>query len=214
MKEKLLIIGAGNIGGFISYNIADFGDYDVLGFLDDDVSKIGTLMYGRPVLGSVASIDNYLQNGNISVVIGIANPIFKSKIADSLKNKDVHFPNFIASNVWISQQVTLGRGIILYPGVSINYECELQDFVIMNMNCAIGHNCRFEAYATLAPGVNLAGFTWVKTCADIGIGATTIQGIAIGRRARIGGQTMLLKDVPDEAVVVGNPGRIIRGPSI
>ncbi|HEX8563122.1 MAG TPA: acetyltransferase [Flavobacterium sp.] len=210
MKQKLLIIGAGNIGGFISYNIDQFGDYDVLGFLDDDVLKLGTTLYGRRVIGNVDSIDRYIGNDSVAVVIGIANPVFKSRIAQKISPKNVKFPNFIAPGVWISKQVNIGQGNILYPGVSINYECHLGDFVIMNMNCAIGHNCRFDDYATLAPGVNLAGFTSVKTCADIGIGATTIQGVTIGSGARVGGQTMLLKDVPDNAVVVGNPGRIIR----
>ena len=214
MKQKLLIIGAGNIGGFISYNIDEFGDYDVLGFLDDDVAKIGKSLYGREVLGPISAIDKYVADDEISVVIGIANPIFKRKIANFLQSKKVHFPNFIAPTVWLSKQIQLGKGIILYPGVSINYECEISDFVIMNMNCAIGHNCKFDAFSTLAPGVNLAGFSHVMQCADVGIGATTIQGVVIGKESRIGGQTMILNNVPDGATVVGNPARIIRESAI
>ncbi len=210
MSKKLLIIGAGNIGGFISYNSALFGDYEVLGFLDDDPAKTNKVLYGNKVLGAVNTIDKYLENDPLCVVIGIANPVFKSKIAKTLAGKNVDFPNFIAPNVWISNKVGLGRGIILYPGVSINYECILQDFVIMNMNCAIGHNCTISEYSTLAPGVNLAGFTKIMPCGDIGIGATTIQGITVGSNSRIGGQSMLIKDVPDNSVAVGNPSRIIR----
>lgn len=210
MKQKLLIIGAGNIGGFISYNIADFGDYQILGFLDDDTAKIGKSLYGHPVLASISEIDAYLNEDPIAVVIGIANPIVKQKISHDLERKKVVFPNFISPNVWLSKKTQLGKGIILYPGVSVNYECEISDFVIMNMNCAIGHNCKLDACATLAPGVNLAGFTHVKECADVGIGATTIQGVSIGKQSRIGGQTMVLKDVPDGATAVGNPARIIR----
>ena len=210
MKQKLLIIGAGNIGGFISYNIDVFGDYEVLGFLDDDVAKIGKSLYNHSVLGPISEIGAYLQSEKIAVVIGVANPVFKRKIALFLADKNVYFPNFIAPTVWISNHVNLGKGILLYPGVSINYESEIGDFAIFNMNCAIGHNCKFDSYATLAPGVNLAGFTHVQECADVGIGATTIQGIVIGKESRVGGQAMVLKNVPDGATVVGNPARIIR----
>src|SRR5690606_31009320 len=102
MSKKLLIIGAGNIGGFISYNSAIFGDYEVLGFLDDDPKKADRIFYGNKVLGAVNTIDSYLGDEPLSVVIGIANPIFKSKIAKMLATKKVDFPNFIAPNVWIS----------------------------------------------------------------------------------------------------------------
>lgn len=210
MSQKLLIIGAGNIGGYISYNIKDFGEFEIVGFLDDDLTKIGRQIYGNYVLGPISSIDEYLKDDATAVVIGIGNPAVKNKIADELKNKNVFFPNFISKNVWISEKVEIGTGVILYPGVAINYETKLGDFVIMNMNCSIGHNCSIGAFSTMAPGVQLAGFTTVDESADIGIGAATIQRVRIGKSSKIGGMTMVIRNVPDYAVVVGNPARTLR----
>lgn len=207
MKQKLIIIGAGNVGGFISYNVTDFGDYNVLGFLDDDVKKHGHTLYNHKVLGPVSAIDNYTAE-KISVVIGIANPAAKKKTAEFLSGrKNLEFPNFISSNVWLSKNVSLGKGIILYPGVSVNYETKIDDFVIMNMNCAIGHNCSVLKYSSLAPGVNLGGFTTIKENADIGIGASTRQGVIIGDNAVVGGQSMIVKNVCDNTKVKGVPAR-------
>lgn len=44
----------------------------------------------------------------------------------------------------------------------------------------------------------------------MGIGASIIQGITIGKWATIGAGTVIIQDVPDYAVVVGIPGKIIR----
>jgi acetyltransferase EpsM len=44
----------------------------------------------------------------------------------------------------------------------------------------------------------------------IGIGAILIPGITIGKWVTIGAGTVVLSDVPDYAVVVGNPGKIIK----
>ncbi|OYQ32121.1 hypothetical protein CHU92_14695 [Flavobacterium cyanobacteriorum] len=206
MKD-LIIIGAGNVGGYISYNIADFQGYRVLGFLDDNIEKQGKMMYGRTVLGPCSSIDNYIGDTPLHVVIGIANPVAKKKIALLLKDKNVFFPNLIARNVWLSAQVQKGKGIIIYPGVSVNYETQLGDFVIINMNCAIGHNCKIASYATLAPGVNLAGFTQIGETAEIGIGVSTRQGVIIGENAVVGGQSMILNDVPPGTRVMGVPAK-------
>lgn len=210
MKQKLLIIGAGNIGGFISYNINSFGNYELLGFLDDDTTKIGTEIYGSKVLGNIASIDEHILAYGIAVVIGIGNPNAKSKIASFLSGKQLYYPNFIANNVWMSEKVALGKGVIIYPGTSINYETLIDDFSIINMNCAIGHNCTLGKFTTLAPGVNLGGFTEIGAQSDIGIGATTKQGISIGENVQVGGQTMIIQNVGSNNVVVGNPARIIR----
>lgn len=209
MKEKLLIIGAGNVGGFISYNINEFTpEYEVIGFLDDDKEKIGKKLYGRKVLGPVQDIRKFIDM-NISVVIGIANPFIKKGIAKELLTLKFEFPSFISKNVWLSKNVSIGKGVILYPGVSINYDSIVDDFVIINMNCAIGHNCSVSTYSTLAPGVNLAGYTQIGEAVDVGIGVSTKQQVKIGNNAIIGGQTMLIKNVLENTKIIGVPGRAI-----
>lgn len=207
MKTPLLIIGAGNVGGFLSYNIEEFaGNFEVVGFLDDDPAKIGKTLYGNLVLGPVSDITKY-KDKKMAVVIGIAYPQIKMKIIARLAAFDFSFPSFVSRNVWLSKKVSIGKGVILYPGVSINYESAIADFVIMNMNCAIGHNCTVSAFSTLAPGVNLAGFTHLEEGVDMGIGASTRQNVRIGQNAVIGGQSMVIRNVPPKTKVIGVPGR-------
>ena len=52
--------------------------------------------------------------------------------------------------------------------------------------------------------------TLVKKGASIGSGATVLCGITIGMRATIGAGSVVTKDVADDAVVAGNPARILR----
>lgn len=207
MKSKLLIIGAGNVGGFLSYNIDEFGSYDILGFLDDDQEKHNTKLYGKQVLGGIDKISELSQIENVSVAIGISSPKARYAMAKKLSNLNLQFPNFISKNVWISKHVEFGKGNIIYPGVSINYESRFGDFIIMNMNCAVGHNAVIESYTTLAPGVNLGGYTHIEQKVNVGIGVSTRQFIRVGHSSVIGGQSMLVKDVLPQSVVKGVPGR-------
>jgi acetyltransferase EpsM len=68
----------------------------------------------------------------------------------------------------------------------------------------------FEDFAHISPGAHLAGNVTVQEGAHVGIGASIIQGITIGKWATIGAGTVIIQDVPDYAVVVGIPGKVIR----
>lgn len=212
-KMKIIVIGGGNVGGFIINNIKQFTeDFEVIGILDDDINKIGKEFWGVKVLGALNSISKYLfDDESIGVVISIANPPIKEKIVTYLKQyPQIVYPNFVHKKTWLSQKVTLGKGNIIYPGVSINYETEIHDFSTINMNVSLGHNCLINNYSTISPGANLAGFTNIGKLSFIGIGACCTQGHTIGNNTTIGAGAVIINDVPDYAVVVGNPGKVIK----
>lgn len=207
MKD-LVIIGAGNVGGFLVYNQELFAEqYNLLGFLDDDAGKLGKEFYGLKVIGNTEHL--FSMSKDVAVAIGIAFPKAKRQVFEKIKDNGNHFPAFISKNAWLSNSVTVGQGVILYPGVSINYETVVEDFVIMNMNCAIGHNCHVSKFVALAPGVNLAGFTKIEEAVDMGIGVSTRQNIVVGKDAVIGGQSMLVKNVDPGTKIAGVPGKAI-----
>ncbi|WP_396157195.1 NeuD/PglB/VioB family sugar acetyltransferase [Flavobacterium sp.] len=210
MKKKLLIIGAGSVGKFIAYNINQFTkSFEVLGFLDDDVTKHNSIIAGFPVIGFLDKLIEF-SGKDIAIVFGIAFPSVKKKIFEQYQNLDFEFPNFIAKDVWISEGVTLGKGCIIYPGTTINYETVVDDFVIINMNCSLGHNCTIKSYSSLAPGVNLGGNTRIGNCVELGIGASTIQGVIVDDFAKVGGQAMVITNIPKADIFIGIPAKSMK----
>lgn len=210
MKQQLLIVGAGSVGKFIAYNIDQFTEqFEILGFLDDDAAKLNTHIAGYPVIGPLN--DLYVFSGkDVAVVWGIAFPDVKKKLFEKYQHLKFDFPNFIAKNTWISGAVTIGKGVIIYPATSINYECCISDFAVINMNCALGHNCYVGKFSSLAPGVNFAGHTKVGESVDVGIGVSTIQNVVINDNAVIAGQAMVVFEVEAADRVAGIPARSIK----
>ncbi len=208
--QKLLIIGAGSVGKFIAYNINHFTQsFEIIGFLDDDVSKHGTVIADFLVIGSVDKLPEY-SGKDIAIVWGIAFPTIKKKLFNRYQNLSFSFPNFISKNAWVSEKVIFGQGSIVYPGAAINYETVIDDFVVINMNCSLGHNCFVKSFSSLAPGVNLGGNTTIGDCVELGIGASTIQGVVINDDAIIGGQAMVVSSVSKADRVVGIPAKSIK----
>lgn len=208
MKD-LIVFGAGDLGKFIVHNIEMFdGEYNIVGFMDEDAGKVGGKLCGQPILG----IDYFQSNkiDDLCIVIAISSPVAKEAISRKLKPYNVVFPNFISPDSWLSKSVKTGRGILIYPKSSIDFETEIDDFVTINAGCTIGHNVTIGRFSTLAPGVNLAGFTKIEEKASLGIGCCSIQGIRIGSSSTIGGQAMLTRDVEPGKTVAGVPAKIIK----
>lgn len=209
MSRKIVIVGAGSVGGHIASNADLYGLGDrILGFVDDDLTKHGQVFCGYKV---IESIDWLLTQNEYDVIIGIAFPKVKQVLMKKLStNSSLSYPVIIANNAWISNDCRFGQGAIIYPGTSINYGSKIGDFVVMNMNCAVGHDSQIGDYSSLAPGVCLGGRTYIGEGVEIGINSSTKQFVRINDNAVVGGQSMVINDVPSNQTVVGVPARVIR----
>ncbi len=110
----------------------------------------------------------------------------------------------IGQNVVISPDVKLGRNVKVQNNVSIYTGVECEDDVFL------GPSMVFTNVINPRSAVNRRGEylrTLVKTGASIGANATIVCGHDIGRFAFIGAGAVVTKEVPDYALVVGNPAR-------
>ncbi|HXE95885.1 MAG TPA: acyltransferase [Dongiaceae bacterium] len=106
---------------------------------------------------------------------------------------------FIENNVVIGDRVTIKCGVQIWDGI------RLGDDVMVGPNATFTN----DLYPRSKQPFELRR-TVVERGASIGANATILCGITIGEGAMVGAGSVVLKDVPPHAVVVGNPARIIR----
>ncbi|MBS1544529.1 MAG: N-acetyltransferase [Bacteroidetes bacterium] len=110
----------------------------------------------------------------------------------------------IGQNVVVSPDVVLGRRVKVQNNVSIYTGVTCEDDVFL------GPSMVFTNVSNPRSAVNRRGQyekTLVKRGASIGANATIICGHTIGAYAFVGAGAVVTKDVPDYALVIGNPGR-------
>ena len=114
----------------------------------------------------------------------------------------------IGQNVNVSNNVQIGNNVKIQNNVSIYEGVQLDDFVFcgpsMVFTNVINPRAEFPQNSS-----KFYKKTLVKKSASIGANATILCGITIGRYAFIGAGTVVLNDVPDFALIVGNPGKQI-----
>jgi acetyltransferase-like isoleucine patch superfamily enzyme len=111
----------------------------------------------------------------------------------------------IGSHTVIERDTVIGNGVRIHSSVFIPEYCRIED------SAWIGPNVVFtNALYPLSRDAkkNLRGPV-IRKGAKIGANSTLLPGVVIGRSALVGAGSVVTKDVPDGAVVAGNPAKII-----
>lgn len=106
----------------------------------------------------------------------------------------------IEADVVIGDSVTIKSGVYIWDGIT------LEDKVFIGP-CVAFTNDKFPRSKVYPDAFQR---TIIKLGASIGANATILPGITIGRYAMVGAGSVVTKDVPDYALVVGNPARVVR----
>jgi serine O-acetyltransferase len=123
-----------------------------------------------------------------------------------------HKINFLAR--WLSQLARGITGIEIHPGAKIGSGV----FIDHGMGVVIGETAEVGNDVTMYHGVTLGGTSLEKgkrhpTIGDrvvLGAGAKILGNITIGADSRIGANAVVVRSVPDNSVVVGVPGQIVK----
>lgn len=122
------------------------------------------------------------------------------------KSKFFIFPAFLAKILLRSKSIKFGIDISL--GASIGPGLKIEHFggIVVNSKARIGMRC------SILQGVTIGEYGGAPTIGDfvfMGPGAKIIGGLRVGNNVIIGANSVVTKDIPSNAVVVGVPGKII-----
>lgn len=182
--------------------------YRIQGFLDDACQRLVSASY--PLLGPAAAWDE-LRDQNRSRLLALpGNPkTYRQRAA--IIERFLLTPEcsltLVDPMARVATTARIGFNTVVMAGCFVSCDTRIGNHCILLPNSIVSHDACIGDYSLVGAGVAIAGGVSIGMNCYIGAAATIREGVRIGDGAMVGMGSNVLRDVPANAVVVGNPGR-------
>jgi sugar O-acyltransferase (sialic acid O-acetyltransferase NeuD family) len=210
--EKVVILGA-RIDGHakvVLEIIGAEGKYEVVGFIDDNISVQRGSIRNIPVIGTTSDLPLLKKKLNLfGAIAAIGNNPQRRLLADKIREAGLQLINAIHPSVHLDSDVVIGTGNCLCQGVIVVTGTRIGNCVNIHTGATIDHDNVVEDGANLGPGVHTSGRVTICRDAFLGAGTLVIPDGHIGEGAVTGAGTVVIHPVDAFTKVVGVPARLI-----
>jgi sugar O-acyltransferase (sialic acid O-acetyltransferase NeuD family) len=214
MVQKLIIIGASNalseVKGIIFAINHVRPTFEIVGALDDDLNLSGALVDGVPVIGTLSTATGVSEDISFVYAIGSqSTQLVRDKIFTSLGLSRSRFPAIVHPKADIDPSAQVGHGCIIHPGACLGAGSQLCDFAILAVNSALAPNSKVNEFAMVTSLVLVLSRAEVGRMAFVGSLTCILEDVHIGDFSRVGVGSVVSRNIPENAVAMGNPARVL-----
>lgn len=202
----VLLFGAGGLAAEIVDIAARAGGPRIVGcVVDRTAGSAAAPPSGLPV----HRWDDVANDGaRYAAVNAIGSPERRTFI-EKAEARGFTFLTVVDPSAQIFPSAVIGSGSVIGAGTVIGAAARIGRHVFVNRGCTIGHHCEVGEFASCYAAVHVGSFSRIGRGSEIGIGAIVIDRISLGGGTWVGAGSLVTKDVPEGARVVGSPARRI-----
>ena len=184
--------------------------YECIGFLDDDQQQWGRAIWGVQVLGPLEIAANYPDAYFVNSIGSERNFRQKAAIIAKTGLPAERFETIVHPTASVSRMATLGNGVVVLQNVTISNQVRIGNHVMILPNSVISHDVEVGDYSCITGGVCISGMSTIERDCYLGTNSSIIGNVKLEAGCMIGMGAVIRHDVPPNAVMVGNPAKLLR----
>ncbi|MGZ3953312.1 MAG: acetyltransferase [Flavisolibacter sp.] len=211
MSYSLILIGAGGHCRSCIDVIEQEGKYTIHGILDPKEAK-GAEVLGYAVLGNDGLLDELIEEGHhFLVTVGqVKSAAIRIRLFKKLEAANAKLATVISPEAYVSGKASIAEGSIVFHGAIVNTGAFIGRNTIINSKSLIEHDTRIGDHVHVSTGAIINGGCSVGLETFIGSGTVVANNVHIGDNIIIGAGSVVIKDVMESGIYVGNPCKKIK----
>jgi len=209
-----LLGGLGNASviahAMVDANARGYNELYCSGFINDrdGVSEIE----GFPVLGGLKDIPELISQGYyfINTIFKIGGQKERISINNAINIPEDRLATFVHPMAYVAPTVKLGNGCVVMPNVSISSGTILGKGCRVMVGSTIGHNNVIGDYCFFAANSCTGAFLKLGNAVTVSLNSCIKEKLSIGNYATVGMGAVVLKDIQEGEIWVGNPAKLLR----
>ncbi len=209
--KKLAIIGTKEFAEQITDFAIETGEFVVVGYYDN-VEPIGSIVNGRPVLGTVPDAAKGFEEkvfDEIFIAVGYTRFDLRESFYNELKGR-VPFANIIMPSAEVSPSAKLGEGNYVGPHTTIAAHTIIENNVFIHGNCLIGHDSHLRSHSYFSGRDFMAGFCELGERIFVGLSVCIADHISITNDVWVGIGSIVAKDLTTPGKYMSPSVRLVK----
>lgn len=207
---RLILLGAKNPESVRMIRAVQRADSQIsdVAFLDNDERKHGTSFFGYRVIGGLEFVADLANEDTKFVNLISGSTKVRHATTKEILSQGGSLGRFIHPSV--DETLTnIEDGVYLQEGVVVQACARVSRNAAVHTSSIVAHEAEVGESAFVAHGVCISGSCRIGFGAFVGANATVLPRLSVGDWATVGAGAVVTRDVPDYAVVVGSPARIV-----
>lgn len=210
--KQLIIIGARGFGReayttFFYSNAHTSGEVVAKGFLDDKSDALDAFPGDWPLI--LGRVEDYTPQPDEVFFCAMGDPVWRKHYAEIIEARGGEFISIIAKEAMPSPTARIEPGCYIGPVTSISSNVCIGKHSMIQAYCNLGHDACIGEYASLESYVFLGGGAFVGEMSTLHTKSSIIPHKSVGARSVVGFGSVVMRNVPENTHVFGNPARKI-----
>jgi sugar O-acyltransferase (sialic acid O-acetyltransferase NeuD family) len=202
--KKVYIFGYSGHAYVLVESMLELG-YIILGYFDRQEASFNP--YSLKYLGYEldVNLNSIIKDNFVFPTVGDVN--LREKIIKMFISENLNQFALIDNSAKVSKSAIIGVSTYVGKNSSVNALSKIGSGAIINTNSVVEHECEISDFVHIAPSATLAGNVKVGMKSFIGANSVTRESTSIGENCILGAGSVLLNNLPDNEIWVGNPAR-------
>ena len=209
MDKSIYVLGVGH-NTIVTIDLAESCGYTIAGLYHYQNERNDDIYFGHRIIGCNEELFTQNLHGK-NFAISVGNNDIRADLYNKIIEREGNVVTLIHPTAVVSKYSKIGNGVCVHALSVVAPDTVIGDDCVISHNDLVTHGVRMGNHCFMASNIVLGAYTVMRDYAFIGSGATIVSAKAkeLGEHSLVGAGAVVIKPIPDNAIVVGNPAKIL-----